>query len=64
MWAGAGVRGGQVIGRSDKLGEHPITTPITPLMAGTTIADLTGVDAQARAEMRVLDGGTAIHELF
>ena len=43
LWAGGGVRGGQVIGESDKLGEHPITDPITPLMAGTTIAELTGV---------------------
>lgn len=63
IWAGAGVPGGQVIGKSDKLGEHPITDPITPLMAGTTIAELTGVDTQARAEMRVLDGGSVIHEL-
>lgn len=63
VWAGAGIRGGQVIGESDKLGEHPITDPITPLMAGTTIAELTGVDAQARAEMGVLNGGTVIHEL-
>lgn len=64
MWAGAGIRGGQVIGESDKLGEHPITDPITPLMAGTTIAELTGVDAQARAEMGVLNGGSVIHELL
>jgi len=64
VWAGAGVRPGQVIGQSDKHGEHPITDPITPLMAGTTIAELAGVDAQARAELEVLDGGSVIHALF
>ena len=64
VWSGAGVLPGQVIGQSDKHGEHPITDPITPLMAGTTIAELSGVNAQARAELEVLDGGSVIHELF
>ena len=32
-------------------------------MAGTTICELAGVDAQARAEMKVLDGGRVIREL-
>ena len=63
-WAGAGVEPGRVIGQSDKLAEDPITDKITPLMVGTTIAELTGVDAQARAEMGVLSGGTMIDELF
>ena len=64
MWAGAGLQPGRVIGESDKNGEHPITRPITPLMVGTTIAELAGVDSQARAEMRVLDGGRVIDELL
>jgi uncharacterized protein (DUF1501 family) len=63
MWSGAGIEGGRVIGESDKLGEHPVTTPITPLMVGTTIAQFAGVDTEARAEMRVLDGGRVIEEL-
>lgn len=63
IWSGAGVAGGCVIGESDKLGEHPLTTPITPRMVGTTIAHLAGVDTQARAEMRVLDGGAVIEGL-
>ena len=33
-------------------------------MVGTTIAELAGVDSQARAEMRVLEGGEVIHELL
>jgi len=64
MWAGAGLQTGRVIGESDKNGEQPITRPITPLMVGTTIAELAGVDSQARAEMRVLDGGRVIDELL
>ncbi len=63
IWAGAGLPAGRVIGSSDKLGEHPATMPITPLMVGTTIAELAGIDTQARAEMGVLDGGTSIHDL-
>ena len=63
VWAGAGIAAGRVIGESDRKGEDPITTPITPLMVGTTIAELAGLDTQIRSEMKVLDGGTVIHEL-
>lgn len=64
LWTGAGVEPGRTIGQSDKLGEHPITNPITPLMVGTTIAELAGIDTQARAEMNVLEAGTVIDELL
>jgi hypothetical protein len=64
VWAGGGVEPGRVIGTSDKLGEHPAGEPITPLMVGTTIAHLAGIDTQARAEMNVLSGGTVIDALL
>ena len=64
IWAGAGVQPGRAIGQSDTKGEHPVSRPITPLMAGTTIAELAGVGAQQRAELKVLDGGSVIDELF
>ena len=64
LWAGAGMTPGRVIGASDKQANDPVTRPITPLMVGTTIAELAGLDTQARAEMKVLDGGAAIHELI
>ena len=64
LWSGGGIRTGRVIGHSDRLGQHPVSEPITPLMAGTTIAELAGVDAGARAAMRVLDGGKVIRELL
>jgi uncharacterized protein (DUF1501 family) len=64
LWAGAGIAGGRVLGESDRRGEAPRTEPVTPLMVGTTIAELSGLDTQARAELRVLDGGTVIHGLL
>ena len=64
IWAGAGVQAGRCIGESDAKAEHPVTRPITPLMAGTTISELCGVGARERAEMKVLDGGSLIHELL
>ncbi len=51
LLAGGGVRGGRVIGASDKRAEHPIDQPATPADLGATIlarlgigaADLTGI---------------------
>ncbi|QDU19382.1 DUF1501 domain-containing protein [Urbifossiella limnaea] len=64
LWAGCGVRGGTVVGDSDRTGAAPLTEPITPGMVGATVLELAGVDSQARAELRVLPGARAIHELF
>jgi hypothetical protein len=64
LWAGAGVQPGRTIGKSDKLAQNPVTTPITPVMVGTTIAEQSGIDTAARAELKVLDKGTVIDELF
>ena len=64
LWAGAGIEPGRVIGESDRLGEHPVTDPITPKMVGTTIAELAGVDGRGRAEMSVLEGGHVIEGLI
>ena len=64
IWTGAGLERGRTIGESDKLGEHPVTTPYTPLMVGTTIAELAGVTTEARAEMDVLEGGRVMDELL
>jgi uncharacterized protein (DUF1501 family) len=64
IWAGGGVQPGRVIGESDRLGQEPLTEPITPLRVGTTILELAGVTAQARAELRVLPNGQVIHELL
>jgi hypothetical protein len=44
LFAGAGVRGGQVIGRSDKVGAYPLTTPYSPDDVGATVYHVLGVD--------------------
>jgi len=64
MWSGAGIEPGRVIGESDRRGEHPVTDPITPKMAGTTIAEIAGIDTQARAKMNVLEDGRLIEGLI
>jgi hypothetical protein len=64
IWAGGGVQPGRVIGTSDRLGAHPRGDGISPLAVGTTIAQLAGMDTQARAEMNVLGGGKVIDELL
>lgn len=64
IWAGGGVQPGRVIGTSDKLGESPLGDVVSPLMVGTTIAQLAGIDTQARAEMNVLSGGKVIDALL
>jgi len=64
IWAGGGVQPGRVIGSSDRLGEYPLGDIVSPLMVGTTIAHLAGIDTQARAEMNVLTGGKVIDALL
>ena len=43
LFAGAGVRGGQVIGKSDDIGAYPITTPYSPNDIGATVYNLLGI---------------------
>lgn len=64
IWAGGGVQPGRVIGTSDARGQHPRGEIVSPLMVGTTIAHLAGMDTQARAEMNVLANGKVIDELL
>jgi hypothetical protein len=64
IWAGGGVQPGRLIGASDRLGAYVVGEPISPLMVGTTIAQLAGMDTQARAEMNVLGGGAVIDALL
>jgi uncharacterized protein (DUF1501 family) len=47
LFAGAGVRGGQVIGRSDKIGGFPVTVPYAPDDIGATVYHVLGVDPEA-----------------
>lgn len=47
LFAGAGVRGGQVIGTSDSIAAYPITREWTPADVLTTVFDALGVDHDA-----------------
>ena len=64
LWAGAGIKPGRVIGESDARGQFPLTEPVPPAMVGTTILDLAGVSTEARAELKVLEGGRLIDGLL
>ncbi len=69
LFAGAGVRGGQVIGRSDKIGAYPITTPYSPDDVGATVYHVLGIDPDAEVRDRQdrpvrLNRGEVIRPLF
>lgn len=44
LFAGAGVKGGRVIGKSDRIGAYPVTTPYRPNDMGATIYTALGID--------------------
>ncbi|MEX2142556.1 MAG: DUF1501 domain-containing protein [Pirellulales bacterium] len=68
--AGGGVRGGQVIGASDRDGEGPHERPVTPADLATTIYTLLGVDPDRELHtadgrpVPVNQGGKLIQELL
>ncbi len=69
--AGAGVRGGQIVGSSDALGEYPKDDPVTPSDLAATIYNLLGVDpggelhtSDGRPVRIAPDGATAIRQLL
>jgi hypothetical protein len=69
LFAGAGVRPGQVIGKSDKLGAFPLTNSYSPDDVGATVLHLLGVDPQAEIRDRLgrsmrLNNGTVMQALF
>ena len=47
LFAGGGVQGGRVIGKSDRVGGHPVTTSYTPFDVGATIYRALGVDPES-----------------
>lgn len=67
--AGGGVPGGQVIGASDRVGESPVDTPVTPNDLAHTIFRLLGIDPDqllVTADGRpvaINQGGSAIEQL-
>lgn len=47
LFAGAGVVGGRVIGKSDRVGARPVSTAYTPFDVGATIYAALGVDPES-----------------
>jgi uncharacterized protein (DUF1501 family) len=69
VFAGAGVRGGQVIGRSDAIGAYPATPPYSPDDVGATVYHVLGVDPAIEVRDRQsrpvhLNRGTVMQALF
>jgi hypothetical protein len=52
VFAGGGVRGGQVIGKSDKVGAYPITTAYSPNDVGATVYRALGIPPNAEVQDR------------
>jgi len=52
--AGGGIRGGQIVGSSDALGEYPKDNPVTPSDLAATIYTLLGIDPGG--ELHTSDG--------
>ena len=69
LFAGAGVQGGQVIGRSDETASYPATRPYSPNDVGATVYSLLGIPADAVVRDRLgrpvhLNTGEVIEPLF
>ncbi len=67
--AGGGVRGGQVLGASDRLAAYPATPPVSPADLAATIYHALGIDPRTELHdalgrpLPLSDGGP-LHELF
>jgi hypothetical protein len=69
VFAGAGVRGGQIIGKSDEIGAYPVTTPWSPDDVGATVYHLLGIAPDSIVRDRLnrpvqLNHGQVIAPLF
>jgi hypothetical protein len=68
--AGAGVKQGFVLGKSDKNGEYIVDRPVTPEDLAATIYQSLGIDPETMLTdplgrpIRLVDGGQVVHELF
>jgi uncharacterized protein (DUF1501 family) len=70
LMGGGGVKGGMVVGATDRLGERPKERPVTPSNIHATIYKVLGVDPKLQLldpsgrPVKVLDDAGAIEELF
>ena len=70
LFAGAGVRGGKIIGATDKTGSQVTDRPVSPAEVCYTVYDALGIDPQKELRtpegrpVSILDAGSTIHELY
>jgi hypothetical protein len=70
LFAGAGVRGGQVIGQSDKQGAYVTRRPVAPADVACTVYEAVGIDPHGwlmhpeGRPVEILDTGESVKELF
>ncbi len=70
LFAGAGVRGGQVIGATDKQGAYVTRRPVAPADVACTVYEALGIDPRKQLmtpdgrPVEILDGGETVKELF
>jgi uncharacterized protein (DUF1501 family) len=62
--AGGGVRGGQVVGASDRRAEHPASRPVHPADLGATVLAALGITAADLTDLGLTPMGTPVAELF
>jgi hypothetical protein len=70
LMGGGGVKGGQIVGSTDRLGQRPHTRPVTPSNIHATIYHVLGMDPKLQLldpsgrPVSTLDDPTPIHELL
>lgn len=70
LLGGGGVKGGQIVGSTDRLGQRPHTRPLTPTNIHATVYQVLGIDPQLQLldpsgrPVSTLDDPTPIHELL
>ncbi len=70
LFAGAGVRGGKIIGATDKTGSQVIDRPVRPEDVCCTVYEALGIDPHKELRtpegrpVSILDQGATIHELY
>ena len=70
LFAGAGVRGGQVIGSTDKQGAYVTRRPVSPADVACTVYEALGIDPRKQLRtpdgrpIEILDQGETVKELF
>jgi hypothetical protein len=70
LMGGGGVRGGTIVGSTDRLGQRPHSRPLRPCNIHATIYRVLGIDPRLQLTdpsgrpVAVLDDPTPIHELF